>query len=94
MKTVMSFKIDKDVRARARTVAKSMGLPLSTIVNKQLSDFANNQRIEFRPPLIPNAKTRKAIDKSLKAIRDGDMRDFSPTFSRAEDAIAWLHKQR
>ena len=93
MKTVISVKVDVDVRNRARRVAKKIGVPLSMIVNQHLKQFADERRIEFYEPLIPNAKTRKILDKALKEIHAGDMRNFSPVLHNADDAIAWLHKK-
>lgn len=81
MKTAISFKIDKDVRDRARATAKRMGVPLSTIVNAQLRDLADERRFEFREPLIPNVKTAKILRQAMKEIKTGDMRNFSPVFT-------------
>jgi len=92
MKTVMSFKVDKDVRDRARKVAKKIGVPLSMVVNRQLKQFAKDQRIEFGEPLIPNAKTRKILDEALRDIREGREDKFSPMFDNADDAIRWLER--
>lgn len=91
-KTVISVKVDKDVRDRARKTAKRMGLPLSTIVNYQLKQFAEEQRIEFHTPLIPNAKTRKILDEALRDIRDGRMEKFSPMFETPEEMDRYLDK--
>ena len=93
MKTVMSFKVDKDVRDRARKVAKKIGVPLSMVVNRQLKQFAKDQRIEFGEPLVPNAKTRKILDEALRDIREGREDKFSPAFTNAGDAIRWLHSK-
>lgn len=92
MKTAISLKIDKDVRNRARTVAKRIGVPLSMVVNQQLKQFADERRIEFYEPLIPNAKTRKILDAALRDIREGNTKAFSPAFGDAEDAIKWLER--
>jgi antitoxin component of RelBE/YafQ-DinJ toxin-antitoxin module len=95
MKTVISVKVDKDVRDKARKVAKRIGLPLSTIVNQQLKQFAAAQRIEFAEPLIPNAKTRKLLDEAMRDWREGRMDTFSPVFSSASEmdaALDWLHQ--
>ena len=92
MKTVMSFKVDKDVRDKARKVAKKIGVPLSMVVNRQLKQFAKNQRIEFGEPLVPNAKTRKILDEALRDIREGREDKFSPMFDNADDAIRWLER--
>ena len=88
----MSFKVDKDVRDRARKVAKKIGVPLSMVVNRQLKQFAKNQRIEFGEPLVPNAKTRKILDEALRDIREGREDKFSPMFDNADDAIRWLER--
>ena len=93
MKTVISVKVDKDVRDRARVAAKRMGLPLSTVINYQLRQFGNERRIEFREPLIPNTKTRKLLDQALRDIKAGREGEFSPAFTTMEDAIKWLHKK-
>lgn len=92
MKTAISFKIDADVRNRARIVAKKIGVPLSMVVNQQLKQFADERRIEFYEPLIPNAKTRKILDEALRDIREGNEDAFSPAFANADDAIKWLER--
>ena len=93
MKTAISFKIDTDVRNRARIVAKKIGVPLSMVVNQQLKQFANNRSIEFYEPLIPNAKTRKILDEAMRDIKEGREDRFSPRFTNMTDGIAWLHKK-
>lgn len=92
MKTAISFKIDTDVRNRARIVAKKIGVPLSMVVNQQLKQFADERRIEFYEPLIPNAKTRKILDEAMRDIREGNEKAFSPMFDNADDAIKWLER--
>ena len=90
MKTAISFKIDKDVRTRARNIAKKIGVPLSMVVNQQLKQFADERRIEFYEPLIPNAKTRKILDEALRDIREGRTDKFSPAFTNVKDMDRWL----
>ena len=91
MKTVISVKVDKSVRDRARKVARKLGLPLSTVVNYQLKQFADDRKIEFRETLTPNAKTGKLLDEALRDIRENRKGKFSPAFDNAEDAIKWLN---
>jgi len=90
MKTAISFKIDMDVRNRARLVAKKIGVPLSMVVNQQLKQFADERRIEFYEPLVPNAKTRKILDEAMGHIREGHADKFSPAFTNIKDMDAWL----
>ena len=91
-KTVISVKVDKDVRNRARKTAKRLGLPLSTIINYQLRQFAEEQRIEFRESLTPNAKTRKILDEALRDIREGREDKFSPAFRTIEEMDRYLDR--
>jgi len=93
MKTAISLKIDVDVRNRARSVAKRIGIPLSMVVNQQLKQFADERRIEFYEPLVPNAKTRKVLDEAMRDIKEGRMDKFSPAFTTMADAVTWLHKK-
>ena len=88
MKTVMSFKVDKDVRDNARRVAKRIGVPLSMVVNRQLKQFAKDQRIEFGEPLVPNAKTAKLLRKIEADFLAG--RNMSPAFRNAKEMDAYL----
>ena len=90
MKTVISVKVDKDVLDSARDLAQKIRVPLSMVVNNQLRQFALERRIEFREPLIPNAKTRKILDEALRDIRTGRTGAFSPAFTRVEDMDKWL----
>jgi len=89
-KTVISVKVDKDVRDRARKAAQNMGVPLSMVVNQQLRQFADERRIEFYEPLVPNAKTRKILDAALRDVREGRKDKFSPAFRNVKDMDAWL----
>ena len=84
--------MDVDVKRKAQKLAKEMGIPLSIIVNSHLRRFVNERRFEVQSPLIPNAKTKKILDKTLKDLRKGNMKDFSPAFENMDDAIAWLER--
>lgn len=90
MKTAISLKIDVDVRDRAQGVARRIGIPLSMVVNQQLKQFADERRIEFYEPLVPNAKTRKLLDEALRDIRGGRNDKFSPPFTNVNAMDRWL----
>jgi antitoxin component of RelBE/YafQ-DinJ toxin-antitoxin module len=94
MKTVISVKVDKDVRDKARKTAKKLGLPLSLVVNGALRKFAEEQRVEFSAPLIPNAKTAKILRQAIRDIEEGNMDAFSPAFTSSKDAVAWLNSKK
>ncbi len=46
MKTVISVKVDKDVRDRAKKAAKRIGIPLSMVINETLRRFARDRYLE------------------------------------------------
>ncbi len=93
MKTVISVKVDKDVRDKARKVARRMGVPLSMIVNSGLRQFAFEERIVFQTE--KSYRMSKKLEKKLKKI-DADIRagrNMSPAFSNMDDATRWLHSK-
>ena len=92
MKAILNIKTDIDVKKKAQKIAKEMGVPLSTIVNVQLKQLISERRGMLRAPLIPNARTRKAIDDARKELKK--RKGISPIFDTAEDAIHWLHPKR
>lgn len=87
---MLNIKTDAKLKKQAQAFAKKVGLPLSAIVNNALRQAVYERRVEFVEPLIPNAKTRKILDEAIKDITTGNMKDFSPVFDNADDAIAWL----
>ena len=85
--------MDKDVRDKARKIAKKIGVPLSMVVNSGLRQFAKEERVVFQ--------TEKAYHMTEKFERklariDADIkagRNLSPAFKNANDAIAWLRSK-
>ena len=85
MKTVISIKVDKDVRDKAKKVAHRLGIPLSIVVNGALRKFGDEQRIEFAVPLTPNAKTAKLLREAIRDIEEGRKGKFSPPLRTPEE---------
>jgi len=69
--TVINIKTDKALKHNAQKLAQGFGLPLSAVINAYLREFVNEKRIVFSEPLMPNAKTRKILDKALLDIKRG-----------------------
>lgn len=90
---MLSVKTDAKLKKKAQEVARDLGLPLGTIINRYLKDFVAYQRIVFERPEIPNAKTREAIRETQKALETGNMKGFSPVFRTGEEMDAWLKKR-
>jgi addiction module RelB/DinJ family antitoxin len=90
MNTVINFKTEKNIKDQAQKIAKSLGLPLGTIMNNYLREFIQERKVVFTDHPMPNSKTAKELDKILADIKKG--KNLSPAFSNAKDAIAWLKK--
>ena len=89
MNTVISVRIDKDVKASAQEVANSAGLTLSTLVNAYLRQVAATRRIELYAPEQMTPKLEKLIEEveaELKADK------ASKEFNSVEDFLTELKK--
>lgn len=78
MKTVINIKADKDVKEQAAETARSMGIPLSTIINAFLKRFIVDQSVTFVAPLTPSRQLKKTLKQADHDIRKG--RNLSPLF--------------
>jgi addiction module RelB/DinJ family antitoxin len=90
MKTVMSVKIEKDVKASAQEVAKSAGLSLSSLVNAYLRQVVATRRIEFYAPEPMTPKLEKFIAQVEKEISAGNT--VGP-FATADEFLRALHSK-
>ena len=91
MKTVISVKTDQETKIKAQAVAKSIGIPLSTLVNAYLRELTVTGAVHFTAPEVATAKTEKIMEQIEKDIAAGDV---SPAFDNLEDAFAWLDRKR
>ncbi len=88
MKTsVLSIKIDEDVKKRAQAVAGSFGIPLSTLVNAYLVELAETQQVHFSAVEVMTPHMEKIIGEVEKEIAAGET---SGPFETVEEAIANL----
>jgi len=89
-KTMINVKIDSKLKRKAQKMAKSFGLPLSTVVSRKLEEFVGEGQLVFEKPLVPNAKTAKLIDDTLRDYEKGKMENFSGPFKGADEFIKHL----
>jgi antitoxin component of RelBE/YafQ-DinJ toxin-antitoxin module len=91
MKTVMSVKVDRAVRDRAKKTAKKMGVPLSLVVNAGLRRFAEEERLVLETERA--YRMSKKLERRLASV-EADLkrgRNISPAFTNAKEAVEWLH---
>jgi addiction module RelB/DinJ family antitoxin len=86
--TVLNVKIDKTLKEQAQAVAKSLGLPISTIVAASLRDVVRTRSITFSAePQLKQEVIDRLLESSAKAKAGIDI---SPTFDNTVDAFDWL----
>jgi addiction module RelB/DinJ family antitoxin len=91
MNTVLSVKTDKETKAAAQEVAKSMGLTLSALINSYLKQVVATRRVElYAPePMTPELEAVIAeVDADIKAGKN-----LSPRFTSEKEAREWLESQ-
>lgn len=89
MNTVISVKVDKDVKASAQEVAQSAGLTLSALVNAYLRQVAATRRIELYAPEPMTPHLEKLVAEVEAELKAGKV---SKEFATAEDFLADLKK--
>ena len=88
MSTVLNVKIDDTLKKEAQSVAKSLGLPISTVVAAGLRDFVRTRSITISdaPRLKPEVEA-ELLQLAADAKRGINV---SPAFDNLDDAFAWL----
>lgn len=86
---MLNIKTDSVLKKKAQDLAQELGLSLSVILNNYLKEFVKTERVVFEKPLIPNAKTRKSLNQTLKDIKEG--KNMEGPFETAEDMIRALN---
>lgn len=87
MKTVISVKTDQDTKDKAQAIARSIGIPLSTLINAYLRELAITGTVRFTAPEVATAKTEKIMEQIEKDIAAGDI---SGPFETTEELFAHL----
>lgn len=88
MKTVLNVKTDKDVKEQAQALARHLGVPLSVLVNAYLREFVRSGEFSLKNTSTVKPAVAQRLEKAITDAKTGE--DVSPSFSSADDAIAWL----
>jgi len=89
MQTVISVKVDKDVKESAQAVAKSAGLSLSALVNSYLRQVVATRRIELYAPEEMTPKLEGLIAAVEAEITAGKV---SPSYKNVDSFVAALKR--
>ncbi len=89
-KLLLNIKVDPNLKDQAQEVARSLGLPLGTIINSYLRNLVNEKRVVFSAPLLPNLKTQKLLRTMARDLKNG-VKNFYGPFTTKE-AVAHLDR--
>ncbi len=89
MNTVISVKVDKEVKDSTQEVARNAGLTLSTLVNAYLRQIAATRRIELYAPEPMTPNLEKLIAEVEAELKQGKT---SKTFNNVNDFLADLKR--
>jgi len=73
-KTLLTVKIDKKLKERAKQTAAEFGIPLGTMVNSFLLNTVENRR--FALTLRPTARLKKSIFEAEREYRNETLKEF------------------
>lgn len=87
-KTTINIKADKEIKEKAQKVARTLGMPLSTIINAYLGQFIRTKEVHFylEGELKPSVKKR--LDRLQKEALAG--KNLSPAFRTPQEMDAYL----
>ncbi|MDO8567023.1 MAG: hypothetical protein Q7R58_02630 [bacterium] len=84
-KTLLTIKIDKKLKERAKLTAAEFGIPLGTMVNSFLLNTVENRR--FALTLRPTARLRRSIIEAEREYKNEKLKEFDSV----KDLLADLH---
>ena len=88
MNTVISVKVDQEVKDEAQALAKGVGLTLSSLVNSYLRQIIVTRRIELFAPEPMTPRLEAMITQVEAEIATGDV---SESFDNVDDFITALN---
>lgn len=71
MKTLISIKVDKDIKTEAQNLSQNLGIPLSTLVNAYLRQFVREKKATFTTAWQMSPELENILGPVEKNIREG-----------------------
>lgn len=66
MDTTLTIKLPKNLRDAAKSTAAAMGLPLTTVIHRQLQDFVDKKEITFMVPVELKVAPARVFSKGVQ----------------------------
>ena len=86
---MINIRADRDVKIAAQKTAALLGMPLSTIINAYLKQFARTKSVYFHTEGELKPSVKKRLARLHKDVVAG--RNLSPVFTNAKDMDEWLN---
>lgn len=89
--TVLNIKIDKDLKLQLQSVAKDLGLPVSTLITASVRDVVRSRSITISADLRLRPEVEKELLQLSKDAKAG--KNISPAFDAndVEGMKKWLN---
>ena len=78
-KTLLTVKIDKNLKKAAQEVAEELGFSLGTLVNGFLKQFVRTKEVSFSTSLQPSKYLMSVIDEAEKDLASGKLPAYKNT---------------
>ena len=89
MQTMLSIKINKELKKKAQKVAHTLGVSLNAVINQNIKEFISERQVTFTDHPMPNKKTLKILARLSKDAREG--KNMVGPFYSAEEMIKSLN---
>ena len=66
MKTLLSIKVDREVKEEAQHIASDLGLPLSTLINAQLKQLVRDREVS----LVSVPRMTPSLERLLEGVEE------------------------
>jgi addiction module RelB/DinJ family antitoxin len=86
---VINIKTEPEIKIKAQTIAKELGLNLSSVINAYLVQLIKTKTVIFSTSEEPTNYFLKMLADSQKEIKT---EKTARNFKKAEDAISYLDK--
>lgn len=70
--TILTVKVDEQVKRQAQAVAGSFEIPLSTLINAYLIELGKTGQIHFSVAEVMTTKMERIIEQAEKEIKAGE----------------------
>lgn len=87
MNTVISVRVNKEVKESAQEIANSLGIKLGTLINSYLRQIATTRRIELYAPEKMSPNLEKLIGEVEAELKSGKV---SQKFENADSFLKEL----